>query len=389
MDLQVQKRQEDWRQAHIDLLDKPALIALEDPESFRRVLYYEKQLKEWYQGKMGWLLVRSRSMIRLHKEPAFFRSDCALPGLFEVMDFILFTSILWYSETLRHRSIDLGMAVGSQYFVLSQLAETIEKEFFPFYLPGQEFNLTHRNNRQSLVRAIRSLMKLGAVHQVEGDDTQWSQNMAGDVLYEFTEMSYRLLAGIESRTDSLSPEQHAWRTLLLGPVLYRIDDQEAFDWVVEHRESIGRQLRDRYGDWNLLVAKDYACILRTGAPSGGGAELLHFLSAISHPLLLICAAIRNELQDGNLTCHQDGYVLITDYWLESHLAKLKNEHGTSWGSRVGKLPLGELKKEVLDEMMNWDMVRPMEDEHWQVLPLTSRFYPKYVVEGVESYAEND
>lgn len=381
-----QVQQKEWRQAHIDLLEKPVILALEEPAAYRRILFHEKKLKEWYQGKLGWVIERTRSMIRLSKEPARLRNDSALPLLTNVTDFVLFTVILWYGESLRQRNVETGSVFGAQVFVLSEMAEKVEEDFFPLYLEGKTFRLTRREDRQALVRALRSLMRLGAIRKVDGDDAQWSQNQSGDVLYEFTDMASRILGRKQFDSLNSNVEQRVLRTLLLGPALYRIDDSECFDWVVEHRTTISSQIEYRYGEWGLFVGKDYACLLRSEGSSE--APILQFRSAIHHPVLFICSTIRDQLMSGDIICQPGGFVVLSDFWIENQLAILKSVYVANWGTLVGRYSLPQLKTEVLAEMEQWDMIRPDEQQgYWRFMPLAARFYPKYA--GVDEVGQDD
>src|SRR5260370_21500214 len=69
----------------------------------------------------------------------------------------------------------------------------------------------------------------------------------------------------------IRPLVRAWRALLLGPVLLRYDDPEAFAELVAHADQVANELLETFG-WLLDVKRDYASIgPATRMASGSGA----------------------------------------------------------------------------------------------------------------------
>jgi len=363
---------EDRRTAVMDLLDRPAIERASQPEAHRRVYRHEEYLRAWFQHRPGWRLLGGEGTYRLERLPAQALPDRGLPRLRAPMDYACLCWVLWYAES---RAAD-----PKRWFVLSELAGEVARA------AGPAFRLAERPHREALVRALQLLVDFGALVCRDGQAERWASGEAGvgdsgEVLYEFADGAPRLLAAFDPADldvlaappaggpalpqtgEAAPPAARAWRALLLGPVLWRGDDAEAFDALLAAEEEFHRDLEDGLG-WGLEVAGEHARIWRTDAARGSGAAVLldllpegadgaadRHVRYVFHPVLLLLGAVREEMAAGRLTAASDGTVAVSEGTLHDIFLDLYRRHRHNWGAELGEQVRAEQVWERLGRQM--------------------------------------
>lgn len=380
---------------YVDLVDRPAILARQDPIAFRRIRQQIVPVREWFATRCGWPVVLTRDLVRAVKTPARPAPGLGFRWAQEPLDYELFTWILWYAEQVE----------GDQ-FLLSALVREIEAQANALLGEGH-LDWNRYEQRQSLRRAVAGLEELGALRRVDDGLEGWVQRGAGEGLYEFTPLVPHLYVHLppdlftrlavladaaaleEPAAISAPPEQRLYRTLLLSPALYRADDPEAFALLLprDRRRTIVRDLHEHLG-WDLEVTESYACLLRPSASEASESFLFPFRGALCHVILLLLARVQEMVAAG--ACHRDACdrVRLPLSALTRELVDLRSRWGEHWGSTLGKLSAPALAEAVLGALRDWDLLAgPDADGQVLVLPLAARFRGVYRDDGLT--AEGD
>lgn len=317
------------RRAHHQLLHAAVIAREQDPEGYRLVRRHATLLTAWHERHTGWALYMGEQTVRLLRRPG------AVPhGTWDPWRNVAFQSprdyacliwILWYARS----PLVLGSGVYRQ-FLLSRMAGSLVEQSAT---QSQEGVLpldfaNSRADRGSLVRALRALEELGAMRMVDGSPDAWaSAEEEADSLYEFTEVLTALIVGLDSahlaaltavgdvtrtlerpplssgqrdtssaRNDAL---KRAWRALLLGPVLLRRDDPEAFTALRRTHEVIEDEAQTTFG-FSLELTPTYArLVLQSGDGQEGAPGLLNpQRRGLDQAALALCAAVRDAVVRG-------------------------------------------------------------------------------------------
>lgn len=351
-------------QAFTDLMDKPLLRAAVEPEAYQRGLYFESELRDWFRIYTGWNLERNREMLRLVRTPALFRPGLGLRILREPRDYLLLTLILYYAELSAARSGPSG-ALGGRFLLsllATELVETAQQRW-----GSSAFDFGDQGHRWSLFRAMRALEEMGCITQLDGSANEWaSQDGSGDGLYAFTESIAQVLPGrirleiegLQSAGHTLhlpvdqtvEPEQRMWRALLLGPVLFRRDDPEAFAALLARQTFVSRELFDYFG-WRLDIRQGMARVLReTHAQDANYVLLSARWKSEYGPVLLLCNRIRRLVEARVLHTDADGGITLPATVFEQHLLGLRDEHRDRLAGGLGTCGPTELSERVLGVM---------------------------------------
>ncbi len=233
--------------AHVALMEHEIITRGQNPDLFRLVNNQYAALQNWHDLHTGWRIRRSSAVLRLIRMPAALTPGYQFKTLDNPRDFACFTWTLWYAETRQ-----MSGRGNEQQFLMSQLAERIEEqsrlgELAPHAAP---LDFKRQQDRFSLARALKALQDLGGLDLRDGGTDEWvNQTGEADVLWEFTDVTRSLLLSLEPErvpqvwemldgnpltlkpalipdAQLLDPLQRAWRTLLLGPSLYKYDDPE-------------------------------------------------------------------------------------------------------------------------------------------------------------------
>ncbi len=412
-----QRAQDRLTRAHVLLLERES-IALEDHERFNLVSTHFRALQMWHDQHTGWRILRGTAVIRLVRALDMAPSGYSYDYIREPRDFACLVRILWYAEN-RHMT---GRS-NDQQFLLSHLADQIQDQsaqsiddVWVRHLPDQHNHseragkpLDFRNiqDRYSIQRALHYLQNLGGLQVLDGRTDDWTQQQGdADVLYEFTPTVRTLVAALDTEritrmldhlctSNSTGPAclpapigqaapelMRAWRALLAGPALFRFDDPLAFTALVANANHIVNEIAETFG-WYCAITSDYACIIRGSGMGQGPITVLNVTSAIDQISLLLCAAIRHAVNDGNLLppdCF--GCLRMQTDDLTALFFQVREQYGDQWGKEARRQQSTSLLSDVYKKMRGAGFLRgPEPDGTILITPLVARYAVTYAIEG--------
>src|SRR5437763_5819960 len=97
--------------------------------------------------------------------------------------------------------------------------------------------------------------------------------------------------------SSTSPLTRAWRSILLGPALFRFDDPPAFGELLVHADALANELLETFG-WLLDIHRDYACIVRASGTTSGPVTILTPFGTNDQIAMFLCKGIRDQVVSG-------------------------------------------------------------------------------------------
>jgi uncharacterized protein (TIGR02678 family) len=406
--LSEQARLEERRMALHDLLDRVLVTRGTSPDAYRRIFLHYHWLKEWFRERPGWRLTQWEDSYRLERIPARAVPGRGMEGLKEPLDYACLCWVLWFAST-RTGSVQ-------DWFALSELAREVQE------ISAGQFTLENRSHRESFVRSLCYLQKLGVLTPYSGDEDHWIKaedrsDPNAEVLYDLAPNTPRLLvmiseevveaigrAGVGQRVlppvvVDLPPLQRAWRCLLIGPVFWRGDDPEGFAALAEQAQVVSDELH-RFLGWQLEVGRDHARVWRTTTARGAAGLLLEIGAGLGveagdeavphirynfHPMLLLAGRIREEVASGRLAVGPDGEVRLIEGDLRDHLVSLADSHRWRWGQEMQRLGLNQMIGLIYHQMRRIGYLRgPAEDGYCYLLPSAAGavgYYPEQPAPG--------
>ena len=388
-------------QAQVILLENGVIDRSRHPDRFRLINNQYNALQSWHDQHTGWRIRRSPASIRLIRTPVSFIPGYVFQTLQHPRDFACFVWTLWYAET---RLSEGGGHSNGQQFLMSHLAERLEEHSATGYLAPHvaPLDFKRQSDRYSLSRALKTLQELGGLYLEDGSSEEWL-NQAGqeNALWEFSEITRSLILALDmeqvrlaARTlqgnpkaltparlpgaEKIIPLQRAWRTLLLGPVLLKYDDPEAFEALCEHQETFNFELGQTYG-WQLDLRYEYAMIVRPSGTGLGPFSLLNLTGAADQAALLCCEVIRQKVSGGEWQYPaSEGCRVLPESEIAEVFRQVREEYGSRWGSTARKMSFQELLQDVYDTLRQAGLMRgPDRSGNVLLLPTMARFGVSY------------
>ncbi len=372
----------DYQRAFVDLVDRTAVFAREDPIAYGRIRAALEPIRRWFADRTGWPVLLNRELARLVKIPAAPSAGHGFRWAQSPLDYELFTWVLWFADSN-----------GADQFLLSQLIQEIEHRANVLLGPGH-IDWDSYATRLAMARALKSLEAMQVLVRVHGETEEWVASGRGDTLYEFTPLASYLTVELPPGAGepdfevppALVPlpgqgdaRQRLYRTLLLDPALYRASDPEAFELLRrrEARERIALDLRETLG-WDLEVTDSFAAVLRPTGSAAADPDLFPIRGALGHVVLLIGTELRGAVQRGELRPDACDRLRISEGQLAHLVSRLRQRHGANWGATLGRKSEPELVREVLAAMRGWDFVTgPDADGQLTVYPALARYAAAY------------
>ncbi len=395
--------------AHVALMERGVILS-KQVDLFRLVNRHYYTLQNWHDQNTGWRIQRGATVIRLVRQLSATTPGYVYDRLKEPRDFACLTWILSFAENRQ-----LTGRGNEQQFLLSQLAEHIQEQSRSETDGETAFDFRRPTDRYSIQRALQYLEDMGGVQLVDGQTKEWVEQSAdADVLYEFTDVirslvsafNPQLLAMVATHLNNegktlqptllqsivgdnfpvmaLKPLVRAWRTLLLGPVLLRYDDPEAFAELVAHADEVANELLETFG-WLLDVKRDYACVVRASGMSSGPVTSLTPFGTSDQMAVLMCTAIREQVTTGAWPLPDKyGCVHVTSEDMNALFYTLRERYGENWGNEARSKGSRSLLNDVYKKMRQAGLLRgPDGAGNMLILPTAARYSASYEKAGQE------
>jgi hypothetical protein len=246
---------------------------------------------------------------------------------------------------------------------------------------------------------------LGGITTLEGETKKWvdegSDSSENEVLYEFTAVTHSLVealnqghveaiiahfaqskqffqpARVAALSDPIPPITRAWRALLLGPILLRYDDPQAFSALINEAEQVNNELDESFG-WSLELNDDYACIVRGGSLSTGSGPDIGFISGYHQIIFLLCTAFREQVEAGTWQPDSYGCLHVNHLDVAQIFNDLRLRYGSHWGTTIQAQKANDLFTEIYQRMRQFGLIRgPDEDGELLILPTAARYRVSY------------
>lgn len=391
----------DLMKAHAALMEREVLLSSKQNDLFRLVQHHYHRLQTWHDQHTGWRIQRSSTVIRLVRHLSAATPGYLYERLREPKDFACLTWILWYAENRQ-----LTGRGNEQQFLLSQLAEQIQEQSMQGIDGEAQFDFRRPADRYSIQRALQYLEDIGGLQLVDGQTREWvEQTGNADVLYEFTDTVRSLVGALNPQVVEMAASHlndpaatleptllpgavstpvlvRAWRSLLLGPALFRFDDPAAFSALLAHADSIAGELLETFG-WLLDIRRDYACIVRASGTSGGPVSPLTPYGTNDQIAMLICQAIRNQVETGAWPAPDGcGCLHVTIEDMSELFYSVRERYGENWGNEARNKGSRSLLNDVYKKMRQSGLLRgPDVAGNILVLPTAARYAASYEKPG--------
>ncbi|HEY7296915.1 MAG TPA: TIGR02678 family protein [Xanthobacteraceae bacterium] len=232
---QQQARREEFRTAVRALLMRPLMSA--SHEDFTAVRRHAESLRDWFAREAGWMLHLERDGARLFKRPADLTdSTRGLPG-YERRRYVL---LCLACAVLERADPQITLRILGERLLALAADPTLTSL-------GFTFTLTAQHERRDLVAICRTLLDLGVLQRVAGDEESFvlAGGDQGDALYD---VQRRMLAGLLAavRGPSTWPTEESPATL--EGRLHALVDGHVADNEEGRRTALRHQLARRLLD---------------------------------------------------------------------------------------------------------------------------------------------
>lgn len=384
---QARHRDDERSQALRALLMTPLMTPAH--ESFAAVRRHADELRAWFARETGWTLHIERDCARLYKRPADLQDTSRGLSGYERRRYVL---LCLASAVLERADPQITLHVlGERLLTLASDPLLASRGF--------SFTLAAAHERRELVAVCRSLLELGVLQRVAGDEESFVRNadagaQGGDALYD---VHRRVLAGLlaavrgpstwpeeqapvslDERLASLVDEHvpdsdegqrtalrhHLARRLLDDPVVY-LDtlDAELRAYFVNQRGAMGDRLSKAAG----LVAEQRAEGLALVDEDGELTDVaMPAEGTEAHATLLVAEFLASRSAAGTADLIRTDHVV-------AFLAQARTRYGSYW-RKSAREPGAEheLAHIALERLRKLQLVTHSTD-HVRALPALARF----------------
>lgn len=394
--LQKHRHQDEFRAAVRATLMTP-LMSSTHPE-FPLVRRHADALSDWYMREAGWPLLSYREGVRLQKRPGDTTDDTrGLPG-FDRRRYVLF-SLACY--VLERSEVQVTLRTLGEQLLVAASDPLLENRSFTF-------DLKSHHERKELVAVCKTLLELGVLSRVAGDEEAFVQatGSEGDALYD---VNRRLLANMlacargpstwaedeqpvtfDERMAALcaeyAPDSEEGRTsvlrfalarrLLDDPVIYLDElNDTSLAYFINQRGSMARRICDATGlapeqrlEGTALVDAD-GQLTDVSMPDEGTDAHVTLLVAE-----YLCSQLKTSGSDATGAASTATIAQVEDF-----IVSVREHFGRLWRMAARQIGSeGDLAKEALGRLERLHLVR-IDGSSVKPMPAMFRFSLKDVV----------
>lgn len=346
------------------LLDRFWVTRAEDRELYFSLKRALPDFRRLVNELLGWNLVVNESVVKLEKVPPRAMSWMGIQSFQEPLDYCLLCAVLLYLADL-----DDGTP-----FLLSSLTQAVET----FLSEVQPVDWTRFPHRKSLVRVLQYAQEVGLVLVYDGNSALFGNDQNQEVLYENTGLSrhfpihfgrdimecrsvedFEALAWEGDETEQR--RRRVYRQLALAPGLYCSDQtQSDYDYIKNQRGNVNKNL-DQFLNGELQLYKNGAFFLLS--EEGERCGLLYpGTRALSDVALLLCAQLREQIEQGIYPRRADDTVLLTRREFRHEIGRCRDRYGNGWGSQLRACSLDRICEELTGYMAGWMLLEELDGD---------------------------
>ena len=364
------------------LLENFWIVKEKDKALYYRIKDAYPKFKPFLEEKLGYKLLITPYVIKLQKLPGKAESWMGIQGFEDVLEYAFLCMLLVFLE-------DKG---PEEQFVLSQITEFIEGAF----PEDTKVDWTLYTHRRYLVKVMRFAQEMHLIKLDDGTDHSFISTIDAEVLYENTGLSkyfvqnftgnvlsYDSLEDIEKgewldldRDRGRIRRNRVYRRLFMAPAVYAegADDPD-YLYIKNYRNMLQKDVADIL-DSELHIHKNGAFVVLD--------ESKHFKDVfpsnknISDIVLQLNGLIRELLDKGEISSHQDDSITISISKFESMLTLCSERYSHGWSKEYREMRPAKLYEEVTAYMQSFSMLtmQPVQKEI-TLLPLTGKMTGKY------------
>jgi len=371
------------------LLDRFWITKADNKELYYSLKRTQPEYKKFLNEQLGWNLIVNESVIKLEKVPPKAMPWMGIQEFSDKMDYCLLCALLLYLSDLD----------DEEQFLLSSLTEAVET-FTKDIIPVDWTRLPHR---KSMVRVLRYAQAIGLILVYDGSSESFGSNQEQEVLYENTGLSRHFPVHFGRdilHCNSVSDfEAFAWegedadrgqkrvnrcyQQLTLMPAMYWSDDRRAdYEYLKNQRQWVSKYLDNAIGG-ELHIHKNGAFFVAT---EDGRFGMLHPRdTALSDAVLMLCAQLRQKINDGVYPVKDDDTVWLRRMDFRKEALRCKAKWSNAWGKGLREEPDDSFVEKITNYMSDWMLLQPV-DGAILLYPAVGKFigcYPNDYQQGAQ------
>ncbi|GAA0287779.1 uncharacterized protein (TIGR02678 family) [Gracilibacillus halotolerans] len=345
------------------------VLRQEEPEVYQFIRERETGIKKYVSEKFGFDLIVHQHFIKLEKIPVDPKGWMGIQDFVEPRDYAIFCCGLAFTE---QQSVD-------EQFLLSDISEEIQDMY-----PG-EFSLdwTNYQHRKSLVRALKKMVDLHIIKEVDGDIEVFANNEEQEVLYEVTvyaryfmrsypddlyqyQTMREILDSEWQRHQADARRKRVYRKLMFSPVVYREHEEDQdFAYIRNYRNRLRDDLEENT-PLHLEVFKNAAMLVMPERKQR--YTLFPDQKAITNIALHFQSYIRKHLDQFSINSFGEIKLTMADFTQLVDTVKKIKGHG--WSKKYRDISYTAIAEELLQLYKEWEMVEVEEDTNILTLKST-------------------
>ncbi len=377
------------------LLENYWILKSDDEELYYKIKDNLGKLNEIVKQKLGWKIIQNDKLIKLEKLPSIPSEFMGIETFTDKLDYILFMLVLLFLEE----------KIAGEQFVLSQLIDFIQTNFFDIDHGDISIDFTLYSNRKSMVRVLQYVSNMSFIKAFDGDEQRFAQDRDAEVLYNVTGISKYFvrnfstnISSCKNYSDILQSEelgleqdvgarrrQRVYKRLFTEAVIYNTPSNEQDYLYVKNYRNIIAQDIEKYLDSQFAVHKNGAYILLDMSKNFKDTHPSNKI--ISDIVLLVCNKLREEFKNTNIERRKDDIIEITSTKLSTYIIDTKELCKNGFTKEYKEMTDENFVNTVILYMKKYGMIRYNSDTlEYELLPMFARItgkYPKEFFEFVE------
>lgn len=345
------------------LLDRFWVTRREDRELYFSLKRALPDCRRLVNELLGWNLVINESVVKLEKVPPRAQPWMGIQSFQEPLDYCLLCALLLF----------LADQDDGAPFLLSSLTQAVET----FLREVQPVDWTRFPHRKSLVRVLQYAQEVGLVLVYDGNSALFGNDQNQEVLYENTGLSRhfpvhfgrdimdcRSIEDFEALSwegdDTEQRRRRVYRQLALTPGLYCSDQSQSdYDYIKNQRRTVNGNL-DQFLNGELQLYRNGAFFLMSEGERCG--MLYPGTRALSDVALLLCAQLRDQVNQGIYPRRTDDTVLLTRREFRYEIQRCRDRYGNGWGSQLRACSLEHICQELTAYMAGWMLLEELDGD---------------------------